>query len=170
LSGLAFVIQNHSHRAGADLGRELVGCLACHSSTFSGVGASDQPGAVHTLAAARELAGKFHASLTATLVKMTILNHFPMIIVCHNKTDRRWFERSNIIQPWWFPARSLDPQTFAADMLFNGATEQRFPRKMGADAWFDFKGCDRFEVEEQSFLLPNDEILTVLKLPDEAIA
>jgi Zn-dependent peptidase ImmA (M78 family) len=33
-----------------------------------------------TLAAARELAEKFHASLTATLVKMTILNHFPMII------------------------------------------------------------------------------------------
>jgi hypothetical protein len=41
------VIQNHSHRAGADLGRELVGRLACHGSTFSGVGASDQPGAVH---------------------------------------------------------------------------------------------------------------------------
>jgi hypothetical protein len=40
------VIQNHSHRAGADLGRELVGRLACHGSTFSGVGASDQPGAV----------------------------------------------------------------------------------------------------------------------------
>jgi Zn-dependent peptidase ImmA (M78 family) len=123
-----------------------------------------------TLAAARELAGEFHASLTATLVKMTILNHFPMIIVCHNKTDRRWFERSDIIQPWWFPARTLDPQTFAADMLLNGATEQRFPRKIGADAWFEFKGCDRFEVEEQSFLLPNDETLTVLKLPDEAIA
>ena len=45
---LAFVIQNHSHRAGADLGRELVDRLACHGSTFSGVGASDQPGAVHT--------------------------------------------------------------------------------------------------------------------------
>jgi hypothetical protein len=104
-----------------------------------------------TLAAARELAEEFHTSLTATLVKITILNHFPMIIVCHNKTDRRWFERSNIIQPWWFPARSLDPQTFAADMLFNGATEQRFPRKIGADAWFDFKGCDRFEVEESPF-------------------
>jgi hypothetical protein len=42
------VIQNHSHRAGADLGRELVGRLACHGSTFSGVGASDQPGAVQT--------------------------------------------------------------------------------------------------------------------------
>jgi hypothetical protein len=25
-------------------------------------------------------------------------------------------------------------------------------------------------VEEQSFLLPNEEVMTVLKLPDEAIA
>jgi hypothetical protein len=37
-------------------------------------------------------------------------------------------------------------------------------------AWFDFKGCDRYEIEEQSFLLPDDEISTVLKLPDVAIA
>jgi hypothetical protein len=55
-------------------------------------------------------------------------------------------------------------------MLFNGAAEQNFPRKMPADAWFDFKGADRYDVEEQSFLLPDDEILTILKLPDEAIA
>jgi len=64
----------------------------------------------------------------------------------------------------------LDRQTFAADMLFNGATEENFPRKMPADAWFDFKGSDRFEVTEQSFLLPDEEILTVLILPDAAIA
>jgi hypothetical protein len=55
-------------------------------------------------------------------------------------------------------------------MLFNGAAEQNFPRKMPADAWLDFKGCDGFLVEEQSFLLPNDAVKTVLKLPDEAIA
>ena len=45
----------------------------------------------------------------------------------------------------------LRAQTFAADMLFNGAAEENFPRKMPADAWFDFKGCDRSLVEEQSF-------------------
>ncbi|MER8588705.1 hypothetical protein NKH19_26395, partial [Mesorhizobium sp. M1338] len=44
----AFVIQNQPHRTGSDLGRELVGRLACHGSTFPGVGASDQPGAVQT--------------------------------------------------------------------------------------------------------------------------
>ena len=44
---LAFVIQNQPHRTGADLGRELVCRFARHGSTFSKVGASDQPGAVH---------------------------------------------------------------------------------------------------------------------------
>jgi hypothetical protein len=91
--------------------------------------------------------------------------------VCHNKERRRWFEPAKMIQPWWRPVWTLDRQTFAADMLFNGAEEQNFRRKMPADAWFDFKGCDdRLEVEEQSFLLPNEEVMTVLKLPDEAIA
>ena len=94
-----------------------------------------------------------------------------MMIVCHNKTKRRWFESSPMLQPWWkWPTKTLDRQTFAADMLFNGAAEQNFPRNMPADAWFDFKGCDRHEIEEQSFLLPDDEILTILKLPDAAIA
>ena len=46
-SVLAFVIQNQPHRTGADLGRELVCRFARHGSTFSRVGASDQPGAVH---------------------------------------------------------------------------------------------------------------------------
>jgi Zn-dependent peptidase ImmA (M78 family) len=123
-----------------------------------------------TLSSARELADEFSTSLTATLVKMTILNRFPMVIVCHNKTKRHWFERSRMIQPWWFPSNTLDRQTFAADMLFNGAAEQSRPRPMPAEAWFDFKGSDSFEVEEQSFLLPNEEVMTLLKLPDEAIA
>ena len=93
-----------------------------------------------------------------------------MAIVCHNKVKRRWFERAPMIQPWWFPVKELDRQTFAAEMLFNGSAEQNFPRKIPADAWFDFKGADRFEVEEQSFLIPDEEILTVLKLPDAAVA
>ena len=123
-----------------------------------------------TLAASRELADEFDVSLTATLVKMTALNHFPMVIVCHNRQERVWYKASPMIQQWWRPVRALDDQTFAADMLLRGADEQNFPRKNPADAWFDFKGCDRYEVEEQSFLLPDEEILTVLTLPRQAIA
>jgi hypothetical protein len=123
-----------------------------------------------TLVAARDMSDEFCASLTATLLKMTLSNQFPMVIGCYNKTKRRWFERAPMIQPWWLPLRALERQTFAADMLFNGAVEENFPRKIPADAWFDFKGSDRFEVTEQSFLIPDEEILTVLTLPDAAVA
>lgn len=123
-----------------------------------------------TLTAAREVADEYSASLTATLFKITLQNRFPIVIACYNKTRRRWFERAPMIQPWWFPAATLDRATFAGEMLFNEGPEENFPRKMPAEAWFNFKGCDRFEVEEQSFLLPDDEIMTVLRLPDEAIA
>src|ERR1019366_2230755 len=44
---LALVVQNHPHRSGPDFGREFVRRLACHGSTFSRVGASGNPGAVH---------------------------------------------------------------------------------------------------------------------------
>jgi hypothetical protein len=123
-----------------------------------------------TLAAARELASEFNASTTATLLKMTLTNRFPMAIVCHNREGRRWFERAPMIQGWWFPSRRLDLQTFAADMLFEGAAEQSFPRRMPADAWFDFKGAHGHDVEEQSFLLPEGEVLSILILPEGAIA
>lgn len=124
-----------------------------------------------TLAAARQLSDEFCASQTATLLKMTLSNRFPMVIACYNKAmQRRWFERARMIHPWWMPVQMLDPQTFTAEMLLQGAAEQNFPRKMPSDAWFDFRGADRHEVSEQSFLLPDDEILVVLTLPDEAVA
>jgi Holliday junction resolvase len=43
------VIQNHPHRAGSHLRRELIRCLARHGSTFSRVGASGKPGAVQAV-------------------------------------------------------------------------------------------------------------------------
>src|SRR5882672_2867787 len=50
---LMFVIQHQPHRAATDLRRELVACLLAHGSTFSRVGASGKPGAVHMHSTAR---------------------------------------------------------------------------------------------------------------------
>jgi hypothetical protein len=60
-----------------------------------------------------------------------------------------------------FNASSATVRTLSEE---NEVETKIFPKAGSEDAWFDFKGCDRFEVEEQSFLLPNDEIITVLKL------
>jgi hypothetical protein len=70
-----------------------------------------------------------------------------------------------MVPGWWFWKRDLDHQTFAHELLSGRSGEDRFPRKIGADAWFDFKKCDRFEIQEQSMSLPNGEVLSVLTIP-----
>jgi hypothetical protein len=42
----------------------------------------------------RELASDFQASLTATFLKIVTVDLFPIVIVCHDKTRRRWFRRA----------------------------------------------------------------------------
>lgn len=122
-----------------------------------------------TLAAIREIADEFQVSATATLLKLVEFNQFPVLAVCHNMERRRYFHRAQMIPEWWFPRGELDHESFAFEMLFGGTPESSYPQKIGADAWFDFRGVDRFEVQEQSFLLPNKEVLTLLILPEEAL-
>lgn len=121
------------------------------------------------LARIREIAGEFRVSNTATLLKTIDSDQFPIIAVCHNKKRRRWFRRAPMIPGWWYPGDELDHESFAFEMLFGCASESSYPQKVGADAWFEFRGVDRFEIQEQSFLLPNEEVLTLLILPEEAL-
>lgn len=118
----------------------------------------------------REIADDFQASLTATYLKLLQNEVFPILVVCHNKSRRRWYRSSPMIPGWWYPREDLDADSFAFDMLFKGAKESTHPRKIGAAAWFSFRNCDRFEIQEQSFSLPNEEVLTVLLLPSDAIS
>lgn len=74
-----------------------------------------------------------------------------------------------MVPGWWYPNERLDRATFAGDMLFNGTAEQTWPRKIGGDAWFGFRNCDRFEVEEQSFMLSSEEVLCVLTIPEDGL-
>lgn len=122
-----------------------------------------------SLHSARELAEEFHASLTATLLKILNDNRFPILLVCHSKDRRRWFRRANMVPQWWFPREELDKETFAFEILHAGAAEDAYPRKNGAGAWFDFRNVDRYEIFEQSFRLPNEEVLTVLTIPSDGL-
>lgn len=121
-----------------------------------------------TVAAASEIAGIFDVSLTAMLLKMVGSNRFPMIVVCHHKSGRKWFRRADRVHGWWFPEPTLDRDTYAHPILFGDAPDDANTHRMPADAWFSFKGADRHEVMEQSFRLPGEQVLTVLTLPDAA--
>lgn len=113
---------------------------------------------------------EFQASLTATLLKLVKSDCFPIMIVCHGRSQRRWFRRAAMIPGWWFPRDDLDADSFAFEMLFAGAAESPFPRKVGADAWFEFRNAGRYEIQEQSFLLPNNEVLRLLSIAEEGLS
>jgi hypothetical protein len=78
-------------------------------------------------------------------------------------------EPNRIVPAPSVPRDDLDVQTFAFEILHNKGREDAFPRKNGAGAWFDFRNVDRYEIFEQSFPLPDDEVLTVLTIPQEGL-
>ena len=84
------------------------------------------------------------------------------------KPGANHFERAPSVKSFWFPKKDLDAESPAFDLLFKGGREDAMPRKIGADAWFEFRGSDNYELQEQSFSLPNKEILTLLILPEYA--
>ncbi|MGN6095643.1 MAG: hypothetical protein ACTHP8_05340, partial [Bosea sp. (in: a-proteobacteria)] len=74
----ALVIQHHPHRAGPHLRRKLVCRLARHGSTFSGVGASDKPGAVQRslviVFAILAVGGVVFPLVGASLIEMALID------------------------------------------------------------------------------------------------
>jgi hypothetical protein len=118
-----------------------------------------------TLTVARDIGNDFDASVTATLLKVVKSNQFPIIVTCYTRAGRQWCARADMVPGWWFPKRTLDPETFAHEILVGRASDDSFPRKIGADAWFDFKNCDRYEIQEQSMSLPNGQVLSLLTIP-----
>jgi len=119
-----------------------------------------------TLKSIRELAVKFNTSVTATIIKIIETDQFPLMLVCHNAEGRRWFFSAPSIPPRWFPRKELDADSFAFQVLFGNGPEDAFPRRIGADAWFDHHSAAEFEITEQSFKLPTGDVVTILNLPE----
>ena len=58
-------------------------------------------------------------------------------------------------------ARRKAPWRLALVTLF------QFPRRIGAEAWFDHWEAERYEVHEQTVRTADDEILTLLRIDDK---
>jgi len=96
-------------------------------------------------------------------------DQWPSLLVCHEPNGRRWFTRSASVPDRWFPPDALDSESYAFDILFGTAQDDSQPRKIGADAWFDRREAERYELNEQSMRTRKNEILTLLTLTDSAM-
>ena len=119
--------------------------------------------------AIRKVASLFEASLTATAIRAVNSGYHSAVLVCHNRNGRKWFCRSSDVSDTWFPHNDLDYESFAFELLFGGGNEEKHPRLIGADAWFNRRDAQRFDVHEHSVRIANDEILTLLQIIDDGM-
>lgn len=115
---------------------------------------------------AREISEVFDASLTATILKIAETNHFPIMLVSHSQKGRAWFRKAPSVPEHWFPKDELDHEGYAFAALFGKQDDKGGPRRIGADAWFDRRGADDFDVYEETFRVADDQICTVLLFKD----
>ncbi len=112
------------------------------------------------------LTDEFSTSMTATAIRLVEYGPEPAMLVCHGPQGRKWFNRPRHIPERWFPQEDLDADSYAFEVLHG---EDRRSRRVliGADAWFDRRGADQFELYEETFKVADDEILTLLIFKDE---
>lgn len=118
-----------------------------------------------SLQALDDLSGRFRASRTATLLKAVKCNRFPVVVFRDGLDGRRWSWPSRVVSPRWRTRNDLDPESFAHELLHGGGTGSTPARKVGADAWFEFRGCQDEEVREQSFVSVPGEVITIVTVP-----
>jgi hypothetical protein len=113
------------------------------------------------------IADVFDTSRTATALRVVQGGYIPAVLVCHGEHGRKWFARSPDVPDRWFPRKELAAESFAFGVLFRHQPDDKFPRKIGADAWFDRAEAERYEVQEQTIQTANDEILTLVTISED---
>lgn len=115
-----------------------------------------------SLAQVRGIASEFGTSVTATAYRLIELDLLPGLLVCHSRSGRRWFKRAASVPSRWFPQQDMDHDSQAFDMLFGTAAELEAPSLVDADAWFDQSDASRYQLHEQTYKVPNGEVITLV--------
>lgn len=116
----------------------------------------------------KDLSGKFQTSLTATALRYIKYSPTPTMLVCHAQNGRKWFSRGQDVPESLFPRSDLDADSYAMDVLYQRTVQAR-PNLIGADAWFDKRDADRYELHEQSISIYSGQILTLLSWKDTSM-
>ncbi|MEM9010643.1 MAG: ImmA/IrrE family metallo-endopeptidase [Pseudomonadota bacterium] len=120
-----------------------------------------------TFAVVERFAQEFRTSLSATAIRLVEADVWPCMLIQHSRSGRKWFTQARMFHNRWFPQNELDADTSAFDVVFGQAEGDRFPRLIGADAWFDRQEAHRYELYEQAIRVGEGEALILLTIKDE---
>ncbi len=119
--------------------------------------------------AADHLAVEFNCSLTATSIRLVQLGGRPAMVTCYDRSRRRWFRRSPGVPEAFWPVRDLQKDSEAFDLLKVRArpgTRSR-PSLTPADLWIDRRDAGDYGIIEQSIVVEDGVVLTILWWKDE---
>ena len=114
-----------------------------------------------------DLADIFKTSLTATAIRLIDADVWPALLICSGPNGRKWFCRAPIVPQRWYPKQEIDAESSALEILFGNTQNDRGPRIIGAESWFERREAEKFEIREQSFRSGANEVLTLLTFSDE---
>jgi uncharacterized protein DUF955 len=121
-----------------------------------------------TFASARELCETFTTSLVATAIRLVELGTLPGMLICTERTGRKWFVRSPLIPDTLWPLRAPSAGAVAARLLAGAATSSRAPEVVDADDWIDHPDAKHYEIVEDSRLVSDGLVMSVLWWKNEA--
>jgi Zn-dependent peptidase ImmA (M78 family) len=114
-----------------------------------------------------EVAGEFGASRTATLRKIVDLDRYPVMMICNSRSRRKYFRASPSIPTKWFPRDDAPAESAAFDMLFGANKNPSSTKRVSASTWFNRNEASGFVIQEQSFALPDNEVMSILTFTDK---
>lgn len=108
----------------------------------------------------RALATTFGTSLTATAIRLVEYGSFPAMLVCNDKSGRKWFVRGPDVSESLWPLDSPGHDTLAYDLLHGADTAS--PQDIYADQWLARTERHSYSLREDSIRGPHGQVLSLL--------
>lgn len=118
-----------------------------------------------TLDTADKIGKEFQASLTATAIKMVRSVDKPALVVCHSQEKREWFIRGTEVPEEIWPAKELDSDTDAFELLYSPDAQGKTTiRQAPGSRWLTGRGAFSRAVRAQSVKVADGMVVSVVVL------
>lgn len=119
-----------------------------------------------TFETVQSLATTFCTSLTATAIRLIEYGDLPGMLICNSRGKREWFIASSDVKGKIWP--EPQPGTGSiAHALLKGEGKSFQPKDVGSDEWLNHRNARNYWIHEDSRLLSNGIVLTLLWWKDE---
>jgi len=114
-----------------------------------------------SFAMVKHLADQFRTSFTATAIRLVELGSFPAMLICSEAGKRRWFFRSALVPPDYWPYTEPRLGTATFDVL-RRSYEEGLVRNLTGENWIGHPAARQQQIHEEAIRLTPHLVLSLL--------